>query len=229
MRNEILTLGFKISTSGIRPLKSLSVVDNSLKYGNWIKNHDFVVLDPPRENLYNYLDNSILKNCAIDYLEFGVYNGDSLKKWASLNKNKASRFFGFDWFHGLPEEWVTSFNDHTQKGTFSTDGELPNINDGRVELVQGLFQQSLPKFLKTFNRKNRLVIHLDADLYSSTLYVLTKMDEFLVKDTILIFDEFASLGHEFRAFMDYCSAYNREYETIAACLPHYTKMSIILE
>jgi hypothetical protein len=229
MRNGIIKLGFKISTLGIRSPKYISLVDNSLKYGNWIKNHDFVVLNPPRGNLYKYLDNNILKNCAICYLEFGVYKGDSLKKWALLNKNKASRFFGFDCFYGLPEEWDSPFNKCTSKGAFSTDGKLPDINDERVKLVQGLFQHTLPSFLEHFKTDNKLVIHLDADLYSSTLYVLTKMDDLLVKDTILIFDEFASVGNEFRAFMDYCSAYKREYSPIAACLPYYTNMAIILD
>ncbi|MEN6552291.1 MAG: TylF/MycF/NovP-related O-methyltransferase [Methanobacterium sp.] len=229
MRHTILKIGYKISTSGIKPLKSLSIINDSLKYGDWINNHEFVKLESPRINLYNYINENILCDCPIDYLEFGVFKGESLNAWATINKNKSSRFYGFDWFYGLPEEWVTSFNDNTKKGTFSTNGELPDIEDIRVKLVQGLFQQSLPEFLKNFHPKNRLVIHLDADLYSSTLYVLTRINDLLSSNTILIFDEFASIGHEFRAFMDYCSAYGRDYTPVAACLPYCTQMAILLK
>ena len=53
---------------------------------------------------------------------------------------------------------------------------------------------------------------MDEDLYSSTLFVLTKLIPFLEKDDVIIFDEFGVPTHEFRAFSDIVSSYNLRYE-----------------
>ena len=54
-------------------------------------------------------------------------------------------------------------------------------NDQRHRFYQGLFQQTLPGFISTHSHdlNKRLVIHMDADLFSSTLYVLTSLAPFL--------------------------------------------------
>ncbi len=57
-------------------------------------------------------------------------------------------------------------------------------------------------------------------LYSSTLYVLTLANYIIVPGTIIIFDEFYSTMHEFRALDDYCISYMRSYEVIAATRNH---------
>jgi O-methyltransferase len=149
----------------------------------------------------------------IDYLEFGVHKGDSIVRWAELNRNPESRFFGFDSFEGLPEDYNPSY----RRGTFDTGSAEPRINDPRVSFVKGWFQRTLPGFVDGFTPRSRLVVHNDSDLYSSTLFVLTEMDRFLVPGTIIIFDEFSSPLHEFRAFHDYLSAYMRESKALAIC------------
>lgn len=91
--------------------------------------------------------------------------------WIQHNADRDSRFVGFDTFTGLPEDWGL-----TKKGSFSTNGLLPSVNDGRCFFVKGLFQNTLGEWLKSANLSRRLVVHLDADLYSSTSYVLTKLE-----------------------------------------------------
>ena len=44
----------------------------------------------------------------ITVLEFGVYQGYSIKKFAEFNTNEDSKFFGFDSFVGLPEDWTST-------------------------------------------------------------------------------------------------------------------------
>lgn len=79
-----------------------------------------------------------------------------------------------------------------------------------------MFQESLPNFLKHFSPKNRLVIHIDSDLYTSSLFLLTKLNDVMVPGTIVIFDEFGDVQHEFRAFFDYVTSYQRKYRVVSA-------------
>jgi O-methyltransferase len=147
----------------------------------------------------------------LDFFEFGVHLGGSLRLWCELHSNPETRFFGFDSFEGLPEEWTPG----APAGAYSAHGNVPEINDSRVHLLVGWFQDTMQDFLKSYRPKNRLVIHNDSDLYSSTLYCLTKLDALIVPGTLVIFDEFHDPIHEYRALCDYTSAYRRKYKIIA--------------
>lgn len=160
-----------------------------------------------------YLVNMYTKNMPIDYLEFGVYKGDSIRRWSTLNSDVNSRFFGFDTFTGLPENWFSDF----PKGSFNTDGSIPEITDKRVTFIKGLFQDTLYEFLRNFQKRSKFVIFVDVDLYSSALYVLNVLDKFLSSGDIIIFDDFVDPLGEFRALFDYSSSFRRQLIPIAFC------------
>lgn len=167
-----------------------------------------------REKMYDFLNAKLLSSCPIDYLEFGVYKGESIKYFSRINTSPSSRFFGFDTFTGLPSDW-DDFGRRLKKATFDTGGNTPESDDPRLLFVKGLFQETLPSFLREFSQRNQLVIHNDSDLYSATLYVLTIANAIIKPGTLVIFDEFYSVLHEFKALEDYCDAYLREYEVVA--------------
>ena len=66
---------------------------------------------------------------------------------------------------------------------------------------------------------------MDADLYTSTLFVLTKLLPLLKKDDIIIFDEFGVPTHEFKAFTEIVSAYKLNYEFLGA-INNYLQIAI---
>ena len=152
----------------------------------------------------------------LDYLEFGVFKGASIQWWLKNNRHTQSKFYGFDTFEGLPEDFGMF-----KKGMLSAEGKLPETNDVRCTFVKGLYQSSLQNFLKTYNSSNRKVIHIDCDLYSSTLYVLTSIAPFLTIGDIVIFDEFLTPTQEFKAFDDFISAYYFKFELIGAVNNYY--------
>jgi O-methyltransferase len=155
-----------------------------------------------RLKLHAYLNNEIIKHQPINYLEFGVANGGSFYWWLDNHKNESSLFFGFDTFSGLPEDYG-----HFKKGEMNNGNEIIKTNDKRASFYQGLFQQTLPGFLKTFDNTKRTVIHMDADLYTATLYTLTTIFPYLKKDDIIFFDEFCVPTHEFLAVKNFTESY----------------------
>lgn len=179
----------------------------------WEKEHGAGRRLSTKVEFWNHLND--LAPGPIDYLEFGVFKGGSLRGWSSYNRHKDSRFFGFDTFTGLPDRWEGVVGGY-QAGAFDAKGEVPPFDDPRVMLFDGLFQDTLDGFLESYDRKNLLIINCDADLYSSTLYVLTRCHDIIAPGSIVIFDEFSSVAHEFRALQDYADAYRRKYKTIAS-------------
>ncbi len=176
-----------------------------------------------RFKLHQYVIDNEIKDHAIDYLEFGVARGIAFKWWVEKNKNPETRFYGFDVFTGSPEDFGVMKKYH-----FDTQGATPEIDDERVSFIKGLFQDSLFEFLQNYHSNRRMVIHMDADLYSSTLFVLTTLFPRLKKDDIIIFDEFGVPTFEFRAFSDFVSAYNLKYELIGS-INNYLQIAVKLK
>ncbi len=161
---------------------------------------------PTRESVWDDCIQRVGADRQWLYLEFGVYRGDSIGYFSDRLRNRDARMFGFDSFEGLPERWGPN-----PKGTFSTNGTVPEAFDNRVEFVKGWFHETLPAFLirpdvrKLLSNPNTVpFVHLDADLYSSTLFVLTTLWHHL-PEFYFCFDEF--MGHELRALQDYRTAY----------------------
>ena len=171
-------------------------------------------LAPSRRGLHEAIARDI-GNERILYLEFGVYQGDSIKYWLHLNSNSSSRFVGFDTFTGLPEAWKRNFVTVTQN-TFDAGGAIPVIDDNRCSFEVGLFQHKLRPFINSVERTkyDRVIIHMDADIYSATLFALCECDSLLHAGDIILFDEFSNVFNEFKALDDWRRAYLRNYEVL---------------
>ena len=144
-----------------------------------------------------FISKENLANQKIQFLEFGVYKGESIKYFANKLLNKENIFIGYDTFYGLPTDWQSA-----PKGMFSTDGKVPETKDKRIRFVRGIFQETFDNSIIDKNIKT--IIHFDADMYSSTLFLLLKLHETL-DEYYFIFDEFE--GEELRALNNYMEVY----------------------
>ncbi len=169
-----------------------------------------------RYKLYEYLFNEKGLDSGINYLEFGVSDGHSFLWWVKHNQHQASRFYGFDTFEGLPEDWGGF-----KKGAMSTNSSIPSIDDNRAVFYKGLFQETLPVFLQMLDKNSRKVIMMDADLYTSTLYALTSLAPKLQKGDLILFDQFNVPRHEFLAFQDFITSYYLNFQLIGAANNYY--------
>jgi len=164
-----------------------------------------------------------LVNPALTHvLEFGVGSGHTMRQCtASLKRtfpNKEFTIRGFDWFKGLPEAWQSTKYPGViaaPAGAFTQNGIAPAI-DGVLYYI-GLFQDTLPAFIDSEAAPIAL-LHIDCDLYSSTKTVFEYLHPYIVKDTIIAFDEWCYLhdakmdDHEAKAFFEYVEKYNISYE-----------------
>lgn len=193
-------------------MSKLSKWRNSAKvngYNDWYQNNwDY----NRRLKLYEEVSKAEkLDSIAIDYFEFGVCGGHSFKWWLEHNKNTGSKFYGFDTFEGLPENFGPF-----AKGSMAVALESLNINDPRASFYKGLFQDTLVPFLDNYRSDRKKLIHLDADLFSATLFSLSQLYRFLNDGDILLFDEFAVPKHEFMAFKIFTESFYVNYEVIGA-------------
>lgn len=207
MKKYIKQILANISIDSYERLLAYSILKNKFSNLSLVKTFD------DREALWEYsLHNFVDIKSPINYVEFGVHKGYSINYFAKNNAHKESNFIGLDSFEGLPEDWGSC-----KKGAFDTKGKVPVTKDVRISFIKGWFQDSwkiLEKKLSTIPIEN-LVIHFDADLYSSTLFALSKVDQLKVP-YIAIFDEF--MGHETRALYDYCQAFNPKIEFLCKTL-----------
>lgn len=150
------------------------------------------------------------------YLEFGVFSGRTINHIASLIGGGIVT--GFDTFTGLPESWRTGF----PQGSFGVDG-LPVVASN-VKLIQGLFAETLPAFLAEASDRPIAFLHIDCDLYSSTVDVLRHCGPLLQPGSIVCFDEYWNYPgwrqHEFKAWKEFCVANHVVYDYVGFVPTH---------
>src|SRR6266404_8560847 len=114
----------------------LNALGGNAQLHRWLREQHAFQYFQSRYDLYADIQSKILGEESIDYLEFGVRYGDSLFKWSTINIRPDSRFFGFDSFEGIPENWA-SVTGEAPKGSFSVGGVVPQTNDSRIRFVKG--------------------------------------------------------------------------------------------
>ena len=94
--------------------------------------------------------------------------------------------------------------------------ESLNVTDPRANFYKGLFQDTLIPFLEKYDNKRRKLIHMDADIFSATLFSLSQLYKYLKDGDIIMFDEFAVPTHEFKAFKIFTESFYVSYDVIGA-------------
>ena len=133
------------------------------------------------------------------YLEFGVYQGFTINYIARLFPTK--KIYGFDSWQGLPEDWKHN-NKNVVKGSYSTEGIIPAV-PSNVELISGLFEDTLPEFIKNHPDTKTAFVHIDSDLYSSAKTIFKNFGHTFVNGTVIVFDEYMQDAGEKQAFEEW--------------------------
>ena len=150
----------------------------------------------------------VIGDRPLTYLEFGVHQGGSIHHIAKRFPDPMAKFVGFDSFEGLPESWGG-----LDPGHFSTHGTIPVARDSRISFVKGWFQDTAGEYLSTNPASGPVLVHFDADLYSSTLFLMSTIWHH-IPEYYFLFDEY--FPAEIVAMYDFARAYPIEFELFAA-------------
>ena len=147
----------------------------------------------------DYVKNSRLEG---DYLEFGVYRGNSFSlafHFATADDLNHMKFYAFDSFSGLPS--ISGIDQkgfqHFEKKQYACDERefrsiltTNRVDLRKVEIVPGYYSDVLTPALKQrIKLKKAAVIMVDCDLYESTVPVLEFISNIIQDGTLIIFDD----------------------------------------
>ncbi len=160
----------------------------------------------PPEKLTIFFKNCIshlkkLKGNKIgDYLEFGVFNENSIGSMYLAREEsgiKSTRLFGFDAFEGLPADSEKEDDGVWKKGFYMCSFEemkhclfKRKIPSDEIVWVPGWYDQTLnTEIIKKFDLKNIGIIFIDCDTYSSSKAVLNFIAPLITNPAIICFDD----------------------------------------
>lgn len=149
------------------------------------------------------------------WCEFGVRAGRSLH-WL-IDKYPTQVIHAFDSWQGLPQDW-----DHGTGKVADMSCEPPIVPE-HIQLHKGWFKDTIPLW-KQKNTGPIAFLHMDADIYSSTMEVLTSLNKQIVAGTIITFDEFCNFrlsgkmskwqDQEFLALVEWLDKFNRKIKPL---------------
>ena len=141
-----------------------------------------------------------------DILEFGVFKGASFSKFLAFRKileNDFSRkVIGFDDFGSFTKKgdkedkkFAVDFFKEFGKGINNKELEkiLTSNNYENFQLIKGDIVKTLPTFLKKNKQLKISLLHLDLDIYRPTIFVLKTLFDKVVKDGIILIDDYAEI------------------------------------
>jgi len=152
------------------------------------------------------------------FLEFGVEKGASANFIAAkLNGSEGATLHAFDSFEGLPEPWHGTFE---ARGSFGLGGAVPKLLPN-ITIHKGWFADTLPGFCQRNQNSGISLLHVDCDLYSSTVTVLAHAGDLLRPGSIVVFDEYFNYhgwqNHEFKAWQEFTTAWHVKYAYRGFC------------
>jgi len=142
---------------------------------------------------------------SFTWAEFGTWTGTSARDLLSVLPPDGHLYLHDTW-QGLPAAWDKG-NKVMPAGAFAggTPPQLP-----RTTIRKGLFADTLPHDFGPLG-----LVHVDCDLYASARDVLFGCIANIVPGTVLLFDEFSSIGYpkwregEYRALCEWREATGR--------------------
>jgi len=160
-----------------------------------------------------------------DYIEFGVYQGDSFiesmkqfnqfKNWLESQKksnekwridvalqsplNNKIYFHGLDTFEGMPnnnESDLIYKKNHFDSSYKKVLNRINNYNFKEFYLYKGLFKNEKNNLFKNLKNRKISIVNIDCDIHSSTKDSLEIIENFLQIGSIVLFDDYNAFNSD---------------------------------
>ena len=143
--------------------------------------------------------------------EYGVDQG---KSYIEICKNfPDDEVFGFDAFAGLPNNGRWSGN-IAHEGQFDYSGKIPFQKPTNGTIVNGWFNETCPGF--DYEKPVAQFLHIDCDVYSSTVDIFNTLSGKVVPGTVIVFDDYCNYTGwrvgEWKAWQEFVQKQNLNYE-----------------
>lgn len=173
-----------------------------------------------------------------DYLEFGVFNGNSIGSMALASKELGTsiRLFGFDAFEGLPPGSENEDDGVWKKGFYTCSFDQlqsclrrRQVDPDQITWIEGWYDKTLTAQTATkHGLKNPGIIFIDCDTYSSSKLVLNFVAPLIKKPAIICLDDWKLNDLDIKGMGEYLS-FNEFLEENphlkATRLPSYNRKS----
>lgn len=157
-----------------------------------------------------------------DILEFGVYKGQSMVRLLTFRNLFESEFskkvIGFDIFGKFPDElqldsdkeFVESFENAGGYGISKEELEMHLNNKGfsNYSLIKGNIIHTIPEFLSQNLPLKISLLHIDVDVYEPTKVILENFWDKIIKDGILMLDDYGTIEGETKAVDEFFAGQN---------------------
>ena len=165
--------------------------------------------------LFHYEIYKKIQNLDGDFIECGVFKGSSLIRFLTfinLFEKRKRKVYGFDVFGKFPsskrkedKKFATRHNKNLGNGTDIKvlENLIKKKKISNFKLIKGNILNTVKIFLKKRRKFKISLLHLDLDLYVPTKFCLNEFYPFIVKDGIVILDDYKHVSGATRAINEY--------------------------
>lgn len=145
-----------------------------------------------------------------DILEFGVFKGNSLIRFATFRDmyNSKKKIIGFDAFGKFPNQkdtidnnFIDIFEKESGEGIKIKDLKY-FLNQKKIKdiiLYKGDIKNTIDNYLTEHKSSKISLLHIDVDVYYPTKIILEKLFNKVSKNGIILFDDYSVIEGETRA------------------------------
>jgi hypothetical protein len=174
-------------------LQEIATYDTAKYFYNLEEQPEFIPAEEPETFATLDASKSICRAEAFNHAnvdgfvaEYGINKGRSLIQICEHFKDE--QVFAFDGFKGLPEgRWP---GNTIHKGMFDYGGTIPFDVPNNSSIVVGWFNKTLPDF--DYKKKVAKFLHIDCDVFSSTVDILANLQDKIVPGTVIVFDDYCN-------------------------------------